>query len=709
MLLYSEYAIREGISDVWKVVVNKAKQVLQVTPLVAIKNLLARTRLGKFFVGNVDPDSVSTDASKGEGNIRTNIEWLLSQTKTKNVHEALNGFFPDGKTVSEVTQIDGEDMAEILADLMADISKETYNPKNEHNLQVPCFYGAIGIGKTTILKQVIREWNAVNDKKRGLILLDGGQLTSDSFLLPSLVDVSNTKGVIASVLDIDVDTTSKDNRLGPAPASFLPLYKPTGNIVEDEKLDAIANGRTDVSGISVDGGLIVVDEFFRADPSVFKNLMNIMQQRTAGAGEYVLGSKWAFILLSNRPCDDDEVAEAYDRASGAFFGRITPYLYVPTPKDWYSWAEKDGHVNKIVIDYIKQDESKFHKDTEDIQFTLDPRNWEGVGKIIDDVLERRYPNTLEGKKDLLDDVNKYTLLKSANDAVDTTGKKCPIFIKKIAAKIGVSETKEFCRYWAQILDKEINAANNTTEDEMDGKRGTVSDDLKSLMKEGIDDVRKIFTVKDSDMAENLGSSKFFQGLKVDLNDAEKEQPKKVTKPMLALQGLYLSIFGAYASAPIAELTFVTRRAGTGTYDGEKVIAFLPLKGTEEQALLDDAKALKTYISGLDTYPADYPCIMIANFMLLNSHILTNMFLDNPSNSANIFDASKKSNINDELKNALVELRPYLQDGAPYLKALITMILLRSGSERKVSNSDLNSDVFRGLMKLSEQYEEYMKD
>ena len=198
MLLYSEYAIREGISDVWKVVVNKAKQVLQVTPLVAIKNLLARTRLGKFFVGNVDPNSVSTDASKGEGNIRTNIEWLLSQTKTKNVHEALNGFFADGKAVSEVTQIDGEDMAEILADLMADISKESYNPKNEHNLQVPCFYGAIGIGKTTILKQVIREWNAVNDKKRGLILLDGGQLTSDSFFVSNDLYSSSILSILSN-------------------------------------------------------------------------------------------------------------------------------------------------------------------------------------------------------------------------------------------------------------------------------------------------------------------------------------------------------------------------------------------------------------------------------------------------------------------------------------------------------------------------------
>ena len=96
-------------------------------------------------------------------------------------------------------------------------------------------------------------------------------------------------------------------------------------------------------------------------------------------------------------------------------------------------------------------------------------------------------------------------------------------------------------------------------------------------------------------------------------------------------------------------------------------------------------------------------------MLLNSHILTNMFLDNPSNTANVFVASKKSKISDELKSALVELHPYLLEGTPYLKAVITMILLRSGSERKVSNSDLDSDVFRGLMKLSEQYEEYMKE
>lgn len=237
-------------------------------------------------------------------------------------------------------------------------------------------WGAPGIGKSTIPKAIIKEWNdAHKDELKSVMVVECGNLTVDGFSLP--LPMNKTMGeymkehpeVRDRLIAQGHDITSReflDQEIkvsGEALKTWLPCYKESVNNEENDIRNAIANGhivrkrkggRLQVTE-TTEGGIILFDEFFRANESIFKILMQFILTRTFN-DEYILGDKWAIIACSNRPNDDEEVAKGFD-ATGAVVGTRFgggQFNFIPDFDDWKKWAVKDGHFDDATITFLMQ-------------------------------------------------------------------------------------------------------------------------------------------------------------------------------------------------------------------------------------------------------------------------------------------------------------------------------------------------------------------
>lgn len=248
-----------------------------------------------------------------------------------------------------------------------------------------CIYGAPGIGKTSIPKAIIREWNEEHpDKKKAIIVIECGDLELGGFNIPipKASDIgdalSSNIAVKKKLIDMgytesDFENTkdSKVFRTFEAPKTWLPVYYTGGTPEETAFERAAANGRKvskmvyneksgefdEIEEDTTEGGIIMFDEFLRADPELFKTICQLVMNRTIGHGEYKLGSKWGIILCSNRPVDDDEVAERYERLPPAMSNRYLNgmYNFIPDFNEWLDWARTDGHFDDYTLNFLSQD------------------------------------------------------------------------------------------------------------------------------------------------------------------------------------------------------------------------------------------------------------------------------------------------------------------------------------------------------------------
>ena len=238
-------------------------------------------------------------------------------------------------------------------------------------------WGAPGIGKSTIPKAIINEWNNNHDinNQKAVMVVECGNLTVDGFSLP--LPMTKTMGEymkehprVESQLreqgyNIDerefLDTEIKVS--GEALKTWLPCYKESTVDEINEIRNAIANGhvvkkrkggRMKVTE-TTEGGILLFDEFFRANESIFKILMQFILTRTFN-DEYILGDKWAIIACSNRPNDDEEVARGFE-STGAVVGTRFgggQFNFIPDCDEWEKWAIEYGHFDDATITFLMQ-------------------------------------------------------------------------------------------------------------------------------------------------------------------------------------------------------------------------------------------------------------------------------------------------------------------------------------------------------------------
>jgi hypothetical protein len=275
-------------------------------------------------------------------------------------------------------------------------------------------FGAPGIGKSTIPNTVVREFNKLKDEKDkiSIITVNCSRLESGDLMMPAFpkdVDVVEMikqspryKQAAAALAGLDAKTkasalqgivNSMQQTANNAPAPWLPCYRKSGNDDADAILDAYANGglytmseseakeilkqagadesQVNAGGESVvrdgkdvvkgktsstgSGGIILLDEFLRCDPRIFKQLLNFLFERHFE--DYYLGSKWFIMACSNRPCDSNEVDKNWIDWEAADRDRWPATVnYAPEPEEWKKWAREKGfdeNLLKFIFDESK--------------------------------------------------------------------------------------------------------------------------------------------------------------------------------------------------------------------------------------------------------------------------------------------------------------------------------------------------------------------
>ena len=326
--------------------------------------------------------------------------------------------------------------------------------KRKGNLLI---FGAPGIGKSSIANTVIKEYNELKSATDSvsLITINCALLAEGDIMMPTIPNKKDIDGFISrhkedipaiSAIDsLDQDEIDELNRSlraqkvsDSAPKTWLPCYRPTQNEAINEILDAAANGKITVdknnpkNNIETgSGGIILLDELFRAQPGIFNQLMTFLLTREMEG--WVLGSKWAIVACSNRPADSERVSETWRNIEGADLDRYAQIaLMQPSPEGWKNYMRNLGLTgeNEIIFNFIFDPESKdgdefsrWHRVDNKIDIGQDssqgneksdansipvtPRRWEEVWKEIQDYMEDEgYKSILEIPTEELRDVIK---------------------------------------------------------------------------------------------------------------------------------------------------------------------------------------------------------------------------------------------------------------------------------------------------------------
>jgi MoxR-like ATPase len=274
------------------------------------------------------------------------------------------------------------------------------NPESDRKPGNLLVFGAPGVGKSTIPKAVVEEYNRNRQPKDriSLIAVNCSRLEAGDLMMPSfpktrnVMDIINNSGSdfseILSFINMLPDerknavtkiiANSGQWTANNAPAPWLPCYRETGDKDADRILDMYANGgifimnenekkvldkfrsqANDGAGKTYDnkgemkagkvngsentgaGGIILLDEFLRCDPRIFKQLLTFLLDRKFE--DYRLGSRWFIMACSNRPCDSNEVEMNFDNWESADKDRWpATFNYKPDPEEWKNWAREKG-------------------------------------------------------------------------------------------------------------------------------------------------------------------------------------------------------------------------------------------------------------------------------------------------------------------------------------------------------------------------------
>ena len=211
-------------------------------------------------------------------------------------------------------------------------------------------WGAPGIGKTAIVNAVLKKVKGDNARMLDFQL---SMKEHDDFFLPSY-NVNKTKAV-----DL--------------PKSYLPVWEDLDSMTDEERKAADA---------ACGQGLLFLDELSRAKPQVQDVCLKLIGERKLG-DKYKLGSGWSVIAASNRLEDD---MDSQHDLSMALANRFRQVNYSPTCKSWRNWADKQGYMNKHVLDWLEQNEKYFYyQDNDDTKIFCTPRAWEGACQALADM------------------------------------------------------------------------------------------------------------------------------------------------------------------------------------------------------------------------------------------------------------------------------------------------------------------------------------
>lgn len=282
-----------------------------------------------------------------------------------------------------------DDLREILEDLVENVPAY----KGDRHGGAVFIWGAPGIGKSTIPKAIVKAWNKEKGDalhKKALMVVQCGDLTIDGFSLPipiekSIEDYLDERPILKDKVTsqgISTDTLEKIKKnmhkvSAEAPKTWLPAFKMNATQEEIDVLNDIANGYLEIKNRdgkivkteTTEGGILLFDEFFRANEEVFKIMMQIILNREYSG--YMLGNKWGILCCSNRPNDDEEVRAGFEKTGAVVGTRMLSgaYNFIPSFDEWKKWAISEGGFDEITLEFLK-----FDKDSGNGEYT----NWHTI-------------------------------------------------------------------------------------------------------------------------------------------------------------------------------------------------------------------------------------------------------------------------------------------------------------------------------------------
>lgn len=184
-------------------------------------------------------------------------------------------------------------------------------------------WGAPGIGKTAIVEEVCK---AVSKEvgNYNMIFKTLSDMSPDDFTLPKYVTIDGQE----KATDI--------------PKTWLPVYKPTGDPALDKELDN-----------KLGKGLLFIDELSRATQQVLNVVLPLINEKKFG--DCKLGSGWTIIAASNRKEDD---TNSQTELSAALLNRFEHVFYEPTVHTWKKWAETQGYISPLLLQWLSMPESE---------------------------------------------------------------------------------------------------------------------------------------------------------------------------------------------------------------------------------------------------------------------------------------------------------------------------------------------------------------
>ena len=269
-----------------------------------------------------------------------------------------NGFSYYGPEVSAKT---------LIRKLKENIKNQISGPLGGHSTEIPLLiWGAPGIGKSAIISQTIKDmanakYNPIN---LNLEIVQLANSTVESWTLPRdatrEIDFGN-----------NYQKKYKRESFTDTPKAWLPVYLDTPDIEEKKRRDYFCNtcrflatdndGEITASnGRPFEGGIVFMDEFSRIQPGVANILMPLVNDHKFG-DNYVLASKWGFVLAANRAIDEDKT----DTDDNNFYptvaqsNRYIQVTYVPKKEEWVEWARKvdplthEANVPPFITDFIE--------------------------------------------------------------------------------------------------------------------------------------------------------------------------------------------------------------------------------------------------------------------------------------------------------------------------------------------------------------------
>lgn len=344
----SSMRVDEGFKDILNTLKNKFKHVVQY-----LKN--AVVKLGSYFIptdskgellhaispltaGQAYKDGIinksntcvilDKEASKVIGVSRdySQVKNLYSKGssldywKSLPIKEALMNM---GSNVNEVKLAPSDTQARNIIDSPEMLGKIIKMNIKSSMMKPILIWGAPGIGKTAIIERVAAEMRT-EFPDYTLICKTLSDMNPDDFTLPAYAEVNG-------------HTVATD-----VPKSWLPVYKKTGDPEKDAQAD-LACGK----------GLLFIDELSRATPQVLNVMLPLINERRLN--DCILGSGWKIISASNRMEDEMSGQSSIGNAAA---NRFIQYNYCPSFKGWKKWAEKQGFISPLLLQWLSLPESE---------------------------------------------------------------------------------------------------------------------------------------------------------------------------------------------------------------------------------------------------------------------------------------------------------------------------------------------------------------